>query len=98
MRTEIQDRNQNSVSVNMSPSVRQRAERLSSQEGISLNEFINLALAERMAVLEHEAWVATRRPMTAERSREALAILDKAGDHAPMPGDELPEGYERIKY
>jgi hypothetical protein len=42
------------------PSVRKAAENFSEKEGVSLNQFINLAVAEKLVHLQHEEWVARR--------------------------------------
>jgi predicted HicB family RNase H-like nuclease len=38
-------------------SVRRLAENFSQKEGISLNQFINVAVAEKLAHLQHEEWL-----------------------------------------
>ena len=75
------------------PSLRRDAEEYSEKEGVSLQEFINLALAERLDHLRHQEWMSRRRPMTEERRAEFLALLDRSGSDEVEPGDELPEGY-----
>ncbi len=75
------------------PSVRKVAEEFSRHEGVSLNQFINVAVAEKVAHLQREQWVARRSKTTPERISQALKILDRATDISPEPGDELPEGY-----
>lgn len=41
------------LAVQLTPSVRRAAEAFSAQEGISLNQFINIALTEKLAQLKH---------------------------------------------
>ena len=79
--------------LRLMPSVRRTAETYSQKEGVSLNQFINLAVAEKLAHLEHEEWVRSRRKPTAQIRARALKLLDQGGKNAPVPGDELPEGY-----
>jgi hypothetical protein len=79
------------------PSVRRVAEEFSQKEGVSLNQFINVAVAEKLAHLQHEAWLASRPKPTAQGLALALAALDKPSGIAPEPWDELPEGYESIR-
>lgn len=50
------------------PSVRRTAEEFSEKEGVSLNQFINVAVAEKLAHLEHEEW-ARKRKHPDERTR-----------------------------
>ena len=46
-----------SFPLRMSISVRQLAHDLAQQEGISLNQFINLAVAEKISRLEHDSFL-----------------------------------------
>jgi len=67
-------------------SLKAEAERLAKAEGTTLNQFINVAVAEKVAAL---------RTADRERARRAdvpgaLALLDGlGGDEAPRAGDEL---------
>lgn len=79
-------------SLHLQNSLRTKAEEISAEEGISLNEFVNVTIAERLAHIE---WVKRRKPITEERLASALAILNRAGSAPPEPGDELPEDYVR---
>lgn len=83
--------------LRLMPSVRRVAEEFSQREGVSLNQFINVAVAEKLAHLEHEKWLASRPKPTAENRARALAVLDRDTGHAPDPGDELPEGYVSVR-
>jgi hypothetical protein len=73
------------------------AEDYSLKEGVSLNQFINVAVAEKVVHLQHDEWLATRPQPTAARIARALAILDHSSQNAPDPGDELPDGYVSIR-
>lgn len=57
------------------------------EEGTTLNQFINVAVAEKLAALRTERYFRER----AGRSNQAdfLAILEKAGTDIAIPGDEL---------
>ena len=79
------------------PSVRKDAEEFSRREGVSLNQFINVAVAEKLAHLQHEQWAAQRLKPTPERLMRVLQILDSPTHHSPEPGDELPKGYGSIR-
>jgi hypothetical protein len=83
--------------LRLMPSVRKVAEEFSRHEGVSLNQFINVAVAEKVAHLQHEQWVARLSRATAERISRALKILDRGTNISPEPGDELPEGYRSIR-
>lgn len=58
------------------------------EEGTSLNQFSNVAVAEKLAALRTERYFRER----AGRADPAdfLAILDKAGTDVVIEGDELP--------
>jgi hypothetical protein len=79
------------------PSIRKVAEEFSQKEGVSLNQFINVAVAEKLAVLQHEAWLAARPKLTPELIARGLAALDRPTGIKPEPWDELPEGYVSIR-
>jgi hypothetical protein len=69
-------------------SLKAEAERLAKAEGTTLNQFINVAVAEKVAALRTAHFFR-------ERTRRAdlpaaLALLDRVGsDDPPRPGDEL---------
>jgi hypothetical protein len=83
--------------LRLMPSVKRDAEEFSRQEGVSLNQFINVAVAEKLSRLQHDRWVASRAKPDPARTARALAILDRDNGNAPDPGDELPEGYVSIR-
>ena len=69
-------------------SLKAEAERLAKAEGTTLNQFINVAVAEKIAALRTVDYFRER----AERANipAALALLDRLGsDGTPRPGDEL---------
>jgi hypothetical protein len=64
------------------------ARRVTEAEGVALNQFINVAVAEKLSALRTEEYFRER----AERGDVAKAkrILKRAGrGNAPVPGDEL---------
>ena len=54
-------------------------------------------MAEKVAHLEHEEWVAPRAKPTAESIAKALEILDRPTGHAPDEQDRLPKGYVPVR-
>ena len=78
-------------------SVRKDAESFSRKEGVSLNQFINVAVAEKLAHLQHEEWVRSKPKPTAAQIARALEILEQTSDRVPDPGDELPDGYIPVR-
>jgi len=66
----------------------EEARKVSAQEGVALNQFINVAVAEKLSALRTVDYFAER----AARAdvAEAKRILKKAGrGNAPLPGDEI---------
>ena len=82
--------------LRLMPSVRRSAERFSEKEGVSLNQFINLAVAEKLAHLEHDEWTHRRPILKADSVVIALSVLDRNGND-PAPEDELPTDYAPIR-
>ena len=58
------------------------------EEGTTINQFINVAVAEKLAALRTEHYF-QERSARADR-KDFLAILERAGTEAPIQGDELP--------
>jgi hypothetical protein len=66
------------------------AERVAKEEGTTLNQFINVAVAEKLAALRTVDYLRER--AVRANLEDALAILKQAGtDEAPRAGDELEE-------
>jgi len=81
--------------LRLTPSVRRVAESFSQREGVSLNQFINIAVAEKLAHLQHEEWLARRPKVTNASISRALDVLDRPRGHAPEEFDRIPAGYRR---
>jgi hypothetical protein len=79
---------QANYALRLQASLKAEAERLAKAEGTTLNQFINVAVAEKIAVLRTADFFR-------ERARRAdlpatLALLDRLGNDAPpQPGDEI---------
>lgn len=64
--------------------------KVAEQEGTTINQLINVAIAEKLATLRTESYFQER---AARGDRKAFRrILDKAGTEAPRAGDERPVG------
>ncbi len=74
--------------LRLQPSLKAAAERLAAAEGVSLNQLINVAVAEKLSALETEDYFKER----AKRGKHEafLKFLDEAGDEPPLKGDKLP--------
>lgn len=77
------------LSLRLPESLHAKVRELAEREDTSINQFITLAVAEKMSALVAEEYLTER----AKRgSREKLRrVLAKVRDVDPMPGDELPE-------
>jgi hypothetical protein len=87
----------NKFPLRLMPSVRRVAEDFSQKEGVSLNQFINVAVAEKLAHLQHEEWLARRPKATSNLVSKALRILDRPTRNAAEEEDKLPKGYVSIR-
>jgi len=76
--------------LRLQKSLLEEVRRIAAEEGTTINQFINVAVAEKAAALRTEAYFRARaqRADLAEFDR----ILAKAGSEEPCPGDELPVG------
>jgi hypothetical protein len=83
--------------LRLMPSVRKGAEDFSQKEGVSLNQFINVAVAEKLAHLQHEEWLARRSKVTSSSIAKARQMVDRPTRHAPEEKDKLPKGYVSIR-
>jgi len=77
------------MSLRLPESLHERARELAKREGISINQLIATALAEKISALDTVEYLEER---AARGSREAfLEILSRVLPGPPLPGDELPE-------
>lgn len=69
-------------------SIKKAAERLAERDGASLNQFIAVAVAQKVSAMETAAFYEER------RGRADLEAFDRfmarEGGEPPRPGDELP--------
>ena len=67
-------------------SIRAGVERLSKQEGVSINQFVSIAVAEKLAMLEAESYFAGRQ---ARADLDAFdRLMTRATGESPRAGDE----------
>ena len=75
------------MSLRLPESLHEKLREVAERDGISMNQFITTALAEKLSALLTEEYIEAR---GARGSREQLeAILDRTPDVAPDEGDEL---------
>lgn len=68
-------------------SVKVAAQRLAREDGVSLNQWISSAVAEKVGAVETSSIFLKRRAGDAKPS-DLLWFLDNAADESPVPGDE----------
>ncbi|PKY10454.1 pilus assembly protein HicB [Acidithiobacillus marinus] len=81
--------NKAAYALKLPHSLKAAAQRLAREDGVSLNQWITVALAEKVGAVETAADFFKRRADGAKPS-DILPILDKAGNEPPRPGDEMP--------
>jgi len=75
--------------LRLQPSLLEEVRKVAESDGVALNQFVNVAVAEKLSALRTESYFRER----AARGdlEKALDILDRAGrGKLPHKGDELP--------
>ena len=77
------------LSIRLPNSIHQHAKRLARDEGVSVNQLVSSALAEKLSALDAERYLSER----AERGKKVDidAILAKIPLIEPEPHDRIPE-------
>ena len=78
-----------SYTLKLSPALKKAAVRLAKEEGVSLDYWINMAIAQKIGSTETVDYL--RRRFGKASLEDLRLILDKVPDNSPMPGDELPD-------
>ncbi len=79
---------QANYALRLQAGLKTEAERVARQEGTTLNQFINVAVAEKLSALRTAEYFRERAARV--NVEEAWAILERAGtDERPREGDEL---------
>ena len=82
--------------LRLHPSLMEEAKAMAKAEGIALNQLINVALAEKLAVTRTMAFFERyTRDADVAKARELLSRPRKGEPH--REGDELPEGWKGRK-
>jgi len=75
------------MSLRLPESLHQKVRELAEREGVSINQLVTTALAEKISALLTEEYLQARAKRgSRERFKE---ILEKVPDAEPEPGDEL---------
>jgi hypothetical protein len=76
--------------LRLPPNIRSRIERLAASEGISLNQFIALTLAEKIGASAERSFFAE--PKAGADFDDLRTFLNRAGGDVPRAGDEIVAG------
>jgi hypothetical protein len=83
--------------LRLQPSLLDEARKLAEQEGVALNQLINVAVAEKLSALRTESYIAQRGARA--DIPKALDILKRAGvGRAPVKGDELTKRKRKSRW
>jgi hypothetical protein len=75
--------------------LKSEAERVAKAEGTTLDQFINVAVAEKLSALRTVEYFKER---TAPADFvKALELLDRGGDEPPRQGDEIAADLEEVR-
>jgi hypothetical protein len=74
--------------LKISPALKSEASRLAKEEGVSLDYWINMAIAQKIGSTETATYY--RRVLGRPREDDLRAVLSRVPDNPPTPGDELP--------
>jgi hypothetical protein len=78
-----------SYPLKLPASIKTAAQRLAREDGVSLNQWIAVAVAEKIGAVETAAVLLKQRAHGA-KPEDLLWFLENAGAEPPRPGDELP--------
>jgi hypothetical protein len=82
------------LSLRLPESIHRKLSEVAEREGVSLNQLISSAVAEKLAAIMTEEYLHRRgRRASAEKFD---AVLAKVPDAPPVPGDELPRGQQKL--
>ncbi len=80
--------------LRLQPSLLDEARRTADEEGVALNQLINVAVAEKLSAIRTESFF--RESARRANIPEAIEMLKRMGEgNPPMKGDELPDS-ERL--
>lgn len=75
------------LSLRLPNSIHRHIKEIASQEGVSINQFISSAVAEKISAIATEDYLTAR---AARADRAAFkSILDQVPARQPLPGDEV---------
>ena len=84
----------NTYPLKLPNSIKKAAQRLAKEDGVSLNQWISVAVAQKIGAVETAAEFFQHRAAGATPA-DLKTFVQAAPDAPPVPGDELPEGWSR---
>ena len=82
-------------SLRLLPSLLKTLQRIAERENCSVNQLINIAVAEKAAVLDAEYW--RERKRKAAKNLPSVQWKSLPGVEPPSEGDEVPQAFKRSK-
>ena len=79
----------NTYPLKLPNSIKKAAQRLAKEDGVSLNQWISVAVAQKVGVAETAAEFFGKRAAGA-KPEDLKGFLKSVPDVPPVPGDELP--------
>jgi hypothetical protein len=80
--------NRSTYPLKLPVSIKREAQRLAKEDGVSLNHWISVAVAQKIGAVDTAAEFFKRRGERGSPER-LRAFLDRVPDRAPDPGDEI---------
>ena len=75
------------LSLRLPNSIHAHAKRLAQEEGISINQLISSAIAEKLSAIDTEKYLGERAARGSHT--KFLKVMAKVGPQKPAPGDEV---------
>ncbi|WPD21367.1 MAG: DUF6290 family protein [Candidatus Electrothrix aestuarii] len=75
------------LSLRLPNSIHRHIKQIAASEGVSINQFISSAVAEKISAITTEDYL-KQRAKKADRAA-FRSILNKVPERAPLPGDEM---------
>ena len=81
------------LSLRLPESIHRKLAEIAEREGVSMNQFISSAVAEKISALMTEEYLETRAVRGSEQA--FWRVMAKVPKATPVPGDELPRDLRR---
>jgi hypothetical protein len=81
------------LSLRIPDSLHRVLKRAAEQDGVSINQFVGIAVAEKLSAMQTLNWIAEKAAMGSHESFLKAMSMVPAGE--AVGGDEIPSGYKR---